>query len=434
LSTSFKYLLFYCCLALACSLPEIGYGQGKGRDTTVVITDKSDIDALFKQARNLGSSDNTEQARRICQKILERNPNYYEVRTYLGRTYAWDKMYDNARTELSRVLIEKENDLDALSALVDVEMWSGNYDIAADYLKIGLASHPTSEELLLKKAKVQLRQNDKESTALTLRRVLDINPGNKDALNMMIALDMDRLNNRFQLQYESDFFDRDYKPQQLLSAEISRSFKFGSMTMRGSAADRFGYQGIQYEVESYVHFTRSTYADLTIGTSTSRIFPKQNYGAEVYQKLPAGFELSGGLRYLQFTQSTTIFTGSLSNYYKNYWLSLRMFVTPRQQDTLTDASFIKRSSETFFLRVRRYLGDADNYIGIRTGYGESPDDRRFISQTIIRLQTWQIGLELQRRAFGRFFIKGDINYAQQELRKDQIYQRISLGLQLKTSF
>lgn len=430
----FKYSFFYCILVLACCLPKSGFGQGKGRDTTVVITDKTDIDALFKQARTLGNSDNTEQARRICIKILERSPNYYEVRTYLGRTYAWDKMYDNARTELSRVLIEKENDLDALSALVDVEMWSGNYDIAADYLKLGLSTNPTSEELLIKKAKVQLRANDKESTAITLRRVLDINPGNKDALSMMIALDMDRLNNRFQLQYESDFFDRDFKPQQLLQAEVSRSFKFGSLTMRGSAADRFGYQGLQYEVESYVHFTRTSYADLTIGTSNSRIFPKQNYGAEIYQKLPAGFELSGGLRYLQFTQSTTIFTSSISNYYKNYWLNLRIFVTPRQRDTLTDASFIKRSSETYFLRVRRYLGDADNYFGVRTGYGESPDDRRFISQTIIRLQTWQVGFELQRRAFGRFFIKGDLNYAQQELRKNQVYQRISVGLQLKTSF
>ncbi|MEY4594236.1 MAG: hypothetical protein RIQ47_646 [Bacteroidota bacterium] len=434
MGSTYKFLTICLFTMLAYFLPNICYGQNKGRDTTVVITDKTDIDALFKQARNLGNSDNTDQARRICLKILERNPNYYEVRTYLGRTYAWDKMYDNARTELSRVLIEKENDLEATAALIDVEIWSGNYDVAADYLKLGLSSNPTSEELLLKKAKVQLRKNDKEGTAITLRRVLDINPGNKDALNMMIALDMDRLNNRFQVQYEGDFFDRDFKPQQLLQAEMGRSFKFGSLIMRGSAADRFGYQGIQYEVESYVHFTRTTYADLTVGTSTSRIFPKQNYGGEIYQKLPAGFELSGGLRYLQFTQGTTIFTSSISNYYKNYWISLRVFVTPRQRDTLTDANFIRRSSETYFLRIRRYLGDADNYLGIRTGYGESPDDRRYINQIITRLKTWQVGFELQRRAFGRFFIKGDLNYAQQELRKDQVYQRISIGIQLKTSF
>src|SRR4051812_37179756 len=83
---------------------KISFAQ-KGNDTTVVITDTTNIDALFKKARDLSYSNNNAQARRICQKILEKNPSYYEVRTFIGRTYAWDQLYDNARTELSRVLI-----------------------------------------------------------------------------------------------------------------------------------------------------------------------------------------------------------------------------------------------------------------------------------------------------------------------------------------
>ncbi len=408
--------------------------QTRGRDTTIVITEKTDIDALFRQARNYGNSGNTDQARRICQKILEKSPTYYEVRTYMGRTYAWDKQYDNARTELSRVLIEKENDLDALLALIDVETWTNNYDVASDYLRLGLASYPTSEDLLIKKAKVQIKQDDEESAAITLRRVIDVNPGNKEALNLMISLDADRLNNQIQVGYDADFFNKDYKPQQQFSAEIGRSFKFGSIIMRGNAAERFSKQGVQYEIESYIHFTPTSYVDATVGTSTSKIYPQQNYGAEVYQKLPANFELSGGIRYLKFTTSTTIYTTSLSNYYKNYWISFRMFLTPRQNDTLRDLNIIQNSSQTYFFRLRRYLGDADHYIGMRLGYGESPDDRRYYSQTITKLTTWQIGFELQQRAFGRYYIKGDINYANQELRKNAIYQRVSLGLQLKTNF
>lgn len=408
--------------------------QSKGRDTTIVITDKTDIDALFRQARNYGSSGNTEQARRICQKILEKKPDYYEVRTYMGRTYAWDKQYDNARTELSRVLIEKENDLDALTALIDVEMWTNHYDVASDYLRLGLAANPTSEELLIRKAKVQIKQDDKESAAVTLRRVIEVNPGNKEALNMMISLDADRLNNRIQFGYDADFFDRDFKPQQQFSAEIGRSFRFGSIIMRGNAAERFSKQGVQYEIESYLHFTKSSYADVTAGTSTSTIFPQQNYGAEIYQKLPANFELSGGIRYLKFTSSTIIYATSLSNYYKNYWISFRMFITPRPKDTLSESSLLQRASETYFFRLRRYFGDADHFAGIRIGYGESPDDRRYFSQTISKLTTWQVGAELQSRAFGRCFIKGDINYSNQELRKNAYYQRVSIGLQLKTYF
>ena len=94
--------------------------QTKASDTLVVVTDTTDIDALFKKAREFSYNDNYAQARRICIKILEKKPDYYEVRTFLGRTYAWQKEYDKARTELSRVLIERENDIDALNALFDV--------------------------------------------------------------------------------------------------------------------------------------------------------------------------------------------------------------------------------------------------------------------------------------------------------------------------
>ncbi|MBP7438344.1 MAG: tetratricopeptide repeat protein, partial [Bacteroidia bacterium] len=123
--------------------------QSKG-DTAIVINERTDIDALFKQAREVSFAGNNLQARRILQRILERKPDYYDVRTFLGRTYAWDRQYDNARTELSRVLIDRENDQDALLALIDVEDWSGNPEVANQYLKLGLSYYPTSEALLMK--------------------------------------------------------------------------------------------------------------------------------------------------------------------------------------------------------------------------------------------------------------------------------------------
>src|SRR5438128_127104 len=128
------FFLLSCCLLFSGKVA----GQNRASDTLVVITDTTNIDALFKKARELSFDNNYSQARRICQKILEKKPNYYDVRTFLGRTYAWEKQYDNARTELSRVLIEKENDYEALSALFDVEYWTESYSVANDYLKVAL--------------------------------------------------------------------------------------------------------------------------------------------------------------------------------------------------------------------------------------------------------------------------------------------------------
>ena len=231
-------------------------GQNRASDTVVVITDTTNLDALFKKAREYGFDNNYAQAHRICQKILERKPTYYDVRTFLGRIYAWEKQYDNARTELSRVLIERENDYEALSTLFDVEYWTESYSVANDYLKIALGYYPTSEGLLIKKAKLQIKLEEKGEAALTLRRILDLNPGQKEAINMMNSLEGRKLRNNFQASFLVDLFAKATSdPRQLVSAELGRNFIFGSLTLRGYFGDKFKKQGFQYEAESYAHFT-----------------------------------------------------------------------------------------------------------------------------------------------------------------------------------
>ena len=98
-----NYLSFFILLLLFFA-DKSAIAQTKASDTLIVITDTTNIDALFKRARDYAYVGNNTQARRICQKIIDRNPQYYDVRTFIGRTYAWQKMYDAARTELSRVL------------------------------------------------------------------------------------------------------------------------------------------------------------------------------------------------------------------------------------------------------------------------------------------------------------------------------------------
>jgi YaiO family outer membrane protein len=405
-------------------------GQRSG-DTTVVITDTTNIDALFKRAREFGNNDNYNQARRICMKILEKKPNYHEVRTYLGRTYAWEKQYDNARTELSRVLIEKENDYEALSALFDVEFWTESYSVANDYLKVALGYYPTSEELLIKKAKLQIKLEEKNEAALTLRRVLDLNPGHKEAIRLMNTLEGRKLNNNFQMSLLADLWDSD-DPHQIASAEIGRHFFFGSLTLRNLYVDRFNKAGFQHEIESYAHFTRTTYVNLLFGYSTLSYLPKQRYTVEIYQKLPAGFELSFGVRYLQFTDATKIYSTSVSNYYKDYWFSLRAFIVPKSDQTSEDIK-LNTTSITVIASIRTYFGDSENYLGIKIGSGRSPDETRPLDEAPL-LPKYQTGIELQKRAFGRWLMKCDITYAKENRTETTFKRRISTQVTLKTVF
>ena len=406
-------------------------GQSKSSDSSIVISDTTNIELLFKKARELSYNKNYLPAIRICQKIMEKKPGYFEVRTFLARTYAWDKQYDNARIELSKVLIEKENDFEALNTFFDVEFWTESYSVAGDYLKIALGFYPNSEELLLKKAKLQIRLEEKSEAALTLRRVLNLNPGQKEAVRMMNTLEGRKLNNNFQTGMLVDLFDSDVA-QYLYTAEYGRSFSFGSLIFRTNYANKFKKKGPQFEFDSYIHFTPKIYGNFLAGFSNESIFPKNNFNAELYFKLPKGFETSGGIRYRKFTKGTSSYTLSLSNYYKDYWFGIRTFITPKT-DSVVRSAALSKSSITLLANIRMYFGDSDNFIGFKASSGRSPDENKTLDVAAFR-QASQGGIELQKRTFNRWLMKLDVTYSKEEVGNTKFNRRISTNIILKTVF
>ena len=111
--------------------------------------------------------------------------------------------------------------------------------------------------------------------------------------------------------------------------------------------------GIQFELDLYPRITKGFYAYLNGGYSSSSIFPKYRLGGELYKSLPFSFEISAGIRYLDFSSTQVyIYTGYLGKYYKNYWFSFRPFFTLKPSGVSFTGIWI----------VRRYLEDAENYI------------------------------------------------------------------------
>lgn len=452
------------CAVLLCLCPGTGVAQKKAAsDSTIVISDTTDLDVLFKRARNLAYNKEYLQSRRILNAILEKKPEYYDVRSFLGRTFAWDQQYNEARTEFSRVLIEKPDFADALDALIDVEIWTEQFTVANEYIKIALGYYPTSEQFLMKKVKVSLRQQDKVTASLTLRKITELNPGNKEALKMLNEMGGVKLNNRFTIGYVADFFDKQRAPQQLTSIEYGKSFSFGSLSLRTNYADKFSNGGWQGELDAYVNFVKGTYAYLNAGYSQASIFPEYKFGGDLYQKLFSGFEASVGGRYLNFSGSdslrlvldvksrvdsssdssikvmkksgTIIYTGYIGNYFRNYWFALKIYYTPESTlRNINGPTFTKKAGATVILNVRYYFSDADNYLGFRAGRGQSPDEKSAASIDPTTLKTYSAGVELQRGTFGRWLVKGDLGYAREEIATDKFLQRITLNVSLKNIF
>ena len=145
-------------------------------------------DQLFQLAREKASTQNYEEVRTICRKLLRNGPNYHDVRTLLGRTFAWEKRYDEARPCFVEVIRRAPNYPDAQTALVDVEFWSGNTAHALTLVNQALQRFPTNQDLLIRKSKLLAALGKRQESLDALEHLLKVNPSSVDGLALQKQL------------------------------------------------------------------------------------------------------------------------------------------------------------------------------------------------------------------------------------------------------
>ncbi|MBN2635731.1 MAG: YaiO family outer membrane beta-barrel protein [Prolixibacteraceae bacterium] len=341
----------------------------------------------FEEAQDYAFNGEHEKARSICRIILSEDFNS-DVALLMGRTYAWDGMYDSARVVLQSVLVQKPGNMEAFDALSDVEFWAGNNEKAIEYCNEALKTEPESHAFALKKARILFSDDNHEDAVHVLEDYLQNNDGNADIIRKLNEYRLELLKNNIRIIYTVDLFDKDFNrdPWQLIALSYGYKTKLGSVTGRVNFARRFGNQSFQYELDAYPKISENNYVFLNYGFSNGALFPKNRYSLELYHNFPNAFEGSIGARLLDFSGSgVDIYTATFGKYVGNYWISLRSFVMPDADGT----------SVSGFLTVRRYFSDSENYIGLRIGYGVSPDDRRNLisSGENLTLKTQSIKLE-----------------------------------------
>jgi len=278
--------------------------------------------------------------------------------------------------------------MEALDAFADVEYWSDNYDKAIEYCNLALRKDSTAEAFLLKKAKILHSSEKFEDAVVTLKKLIQKNPTHTEAMKKLQEYRLDVMKNSIKLNYTIDYFDKAFNrdPWQITTLSYGRKTKFGSVIARINMANRFGNTGFQYELDAWPKISENNYGYLNYGFSQSAVFPKNRFGMEWYHNFPKSFEGSIGMRMLYFSSSNVdIYTATLGKYFGNYWLSLRSFITPGTDGT----------SVSGLLQMRRYFSDPENYIGLRLGYGVSPDDNRNLidSDQTLTLKTRSVRIE-----------------------------------------
>lgn len=358
-------------------------------------TTKLDSDQLFKLGREEAFNGNREKARKYLRAALAKSPNYSDVRIFLGRTYSWDGSRDDARKEFKIVLAEEPDNMEAMSALADVEIWDDKYEAALEVCNKGLRIQSNDEDLLYRKAKALKGLNREKEAIAALQSLFAVNAQHKEGRELLESIDAAGIRNLISLSYSQDWFKDGFQdPAHFGYLQYGRRTSRGSLFLRYNHAERFNSSGNQFEIDLYPSITRWGYLYLNYGHSETSLFPQNRYGAELYFKLPRAFEGSVGFRYLHFGPGSdaTLYTATLGKYIGNYWLSARTFLTPGGAGL----------SNSYIVQARRYLNNAESYIGIVGGFGFSPDftssnaTDRNIPGNVATLRSRRVGIDIQK--------------------------------------
>jgi len=329
-------------------------------------------DSLFRLAREAAfDKKNYPLAVQLCHFALKKSPDYNDIRVFLGRVYTWTDKIDSARVEFLSILKRNPDFEDASVAITDLEYWNNNSSAALDYCNQGLQYHPDSKDLLLRKIKV-LKSGKKYIEAYQIAAmILQKDPSNTTIRALMLDINDASSLNKASVGYDLTWFDSGYgdylhkSPWQIINVEYSRYTLLGSIIGRVNHGTRFGNSAMQAEIDAYPRICKGLYAYMNVGISdVSSVFPHYRAGTSLYASLPKSFEAELGFRYLKFSNSTWIYVGSLSKYYKNYWFSARVTLVPGENNI----------SHSYTAISRYYLGGSDDYLSVSVNYGISPDD------------------------------------------------------------
>lgn len=353
-------------------------------DSIKYDTISMDSDELFKIARQKAFNGKKTEAELILKAILNKSPNYDEVRVFLGKVYSWDGLRADARRELGIVLAKNPNNIDAQCALIDVEMWSDNFEQALKLANSGLIMNPVSEDLLLKKINVLIKLNRIKEANNELDKLITINPANEEALKIKKELKISYLKNYITASYTRDEPEKVFDPTNFYSLQYGRKTKYGSGILRYNQTQRASTVGRQAEIDLYPRIKKGMYGYLNYGYSNTLLFPDHRVGAEFYFSLPKSFEASAGARYMYFDSNSdiTLYTLTLGKYYGNYWFSGRTFLSDGKKGISNSYTFI----------IRRYFSNPLDYVGLVGGIGFSPDDR---TDQFVNSKSRKVGLDFQ---------------------------------------
>jgi len=317
-----------------------------------------DSESVRVKARALFKQDDPDKAIAVLNEWLTKNPDDSDARVLLGLICSWDKRYEEGRRAFMTVLQSDIDYKDAVLGLINLQLWSGFTASAEQLAKDAVARRPNDADYQEALAKVKAAER---AAAESKKMSANGHHGGGDkGFEAGIT--------------ESNIWFSDNRSSwHETSVQLSKNIASEWITARFSHASWFGEGSNLIELESYPKIRPGTYGYLEGAFSPDHtLYARRRFGAEIFQSLPHGFEVSAGIRYMRFNSNTILYTGSFGKYFGNWWVLGRTFISP---DSTVGVS------KSLQVSARRYFADSDHFIGVRFGVGASPFEVRSVLET-----------------------------------------------------
>lgn len=392
---------------------------------------QTDAESRLEQARRAAAAKQYEQSRAIASQVLLEHPQYYDAQVFIGRTLAWQGMYDSSRVVLVEFLTSFPKHFDALGAITDLELWAGNPLKSVEYAQSGIEYYPEKDIFYLKKFSAYMQLKWYEQAEETLLLLLRMDPAHAKALQLRESIRIYTYRNATEANYMYSFMAAPTPDWHWVNLQQTRRINKHLISLGLNYAYRFNMPAVQYDFNAYPVLSDYTYAYFNVSYSQGLIFPLLKSGAELFRTLGKNNEASLGLRYFNFRESkSTIVTGSISQAYHSYLLTLRPYFTFSDQMVAPAGSIM----------IKKYLKDNKfNFLALSINYGFIPDNPAqyaVVVQNVLPsadaylLQSAAIRIDLQHDLYKLLKIKGLISFEREEFLQSRFRNRVSTGLGL----
>lgn len=342
-------------------------------------------ETVIARARAAFSAGRTADALQLLESHLAESPNDVDARLTYGLILSWDGRYQQAKSELGRVLETAPGYRDARVALMNVYWWAGETAAARDLSSQLLAEDPSQPQAKLIRDRLDAQSKPWTATAW----------------------------------YSSDTFN-DADAWHETSLALGRQTPIGSFIVRGTNAARFGYTDQLVELEAYPRFRAGTYGFVSVGgAAKEQLYPGYRLAFDLYQSVGRGVEVSGGYRRLAFANPVHIYIGTVTRYVGTWAVTGKTFFVPS----------IQHDSWSFHAETRRYMGSAGrSFVGLTASHGMWREEPRGLGDLVsLRSDSFRGQTDLEVSRAMRVLLNGGVSRQERALRNAQWQTTLSAG-------